>query len=557
MWRIFLLVLLLSGCGQNAEGARGDSADGGTGTQSQPNILLIVADDLGYSDVGAFGGEISTPNLDNLAAKGMVLSNFHTGPTCSVSRAMLMSGKDNHMAGLGNMAETVANNQLGRRGYEGHLSDQVITIAEVLNPLGYHTYMSGKWHLGMQPKQSPRSRGFEQSFALLYGGGSHFDDMAGGDALRNPLLYRDDGRLVDELPEDFYSTTYYTNRLITQIDSNINDSKPFFAYLAYTAPHWPLQAPEEVINKYKGRYDQGYDAIRESRFAAQKNRGLFAPSTPVPPRSAHIKPWSELSVDEQGFHARNMEIYAAMVDYMDMSIGRVVDYLSEKGELDNTIVVFISDNGAEHWNYGNAPPPVGKFASTFDNSPENSGREGSFVFYGPEWAHVSNTPFTRFKGTPYEGGARTPAIVYWPDRVLGGKTSAALTFITDWYSTFAELGGASNPDVSGKNLVPLLTGSVEHVRQGDEAIGLEIWGRRGVLRDGYKLVSSPAHPHGKADWELYNLRKDPSEQVDLASQEPEMLASMRQGWRDYVSENNVIVPEGPFIIRPPEKKPVE
>ncbi len=557
MWRICLWALLLSGCNQSAELVGGNGFDAAAFTQSRPNILLIVADDLGYSDIGAFGGEISTPNLDKLAAKGMVLNNFHTGPTCSVSRSMLMSGVDSHIAGLGNMAETVANNQLGQEGYEGHLNDRVNTIAEVLKPAGYHTYMSGKWHLGMDPVQSPRSRGFEQSFALLYGGGSHFDDMAGGDVHRSPLLYRDDGRLVTTLPEDFYSTTFYTDRLIAQIDSNIGDSKPFFAYLAYTAPHWPLQAPEAAINKYRGRYDQGYDAIREARFDAQKKLGLFSPSTPAPPRPAHVRPWSELSAEAQAFHGHNMEIYAAMVDYMDMSIGRVVDYLSQKGELDNTMIVFISDNGAEQWNYDSAPPPVGRFARTFDNSPENSGREGSFVFYGPEWAHVSNTPFTRAKGTTYEGGVRAPAIVHWPGKVSEGKASSALTFITDWYSTFTELGGVSSPSVSGKNLVPLLTGTVEHVRDGDESVGLEIWGRRGILRGEYKLVGSPAHPNGHADWELYNVTEDPSERFNLVSKKPKVFSSMVKAWGDYVSENNVIVPLGPFIVRPPGEKPVE
>lgn len=556
MLRIFILVLLLSACGLDSKLGADDSSGVSNAAQSKPNILLIVADDMGYSDVGAFGGEISTPNLDNLAARGMVLSNFHTGPTCSVSRSMLMSGEDNHIAGLGNMAETVADNQYGRPGYEGHLNSQVKTIAELLQPLGYHTYMAGKWHLGMRSELSPKSRGFEQSFALLYGGGSHFADMAGPDMHRNPAIYRNNGRLIDELPEDFYSTTFYTDKLIAQIDRNIDDSQPFFAYLAYTAPHWPLQAPDAMIDKYRGRYDQGYDAVREARFAAQKKRGLFAPSIPAPPRPANIKPWIELSVEEQRFHARNMEIYAAMVDYMDMSIGRVIDYLSNRGELNNTVIVFISDNGAEYWDYAHSPPPIGKFAHTFDNLPENIGRKGSFVFYGEEWGHVSNTPFTRPKGTPYEGGVRTPAIIYWPGRTPEGKTSSALTFITDWYATFAELAGASNIDTAGKNLVPLLTGSVEHVRDTDEAIGLEIWGRRGIISNGLKLVGS-GKPNELVDWELYDLRSDPSEQNNLAGQQPRLFDGMLQKWREYVLTNNVILPEGAFTVRAPEERPAD
>ncbi|MEH6517108.1 MAG: arylsulfatase [Halioglobus sp.] len=555
MWKIVFLVVLLGACSNHADSP--GKVVGALEKLSPPNILLIVADDLGYSDIGAFGGEISTPNLDKLASQGMRLSNFHTGPTCSVSRSMLMSGVDSHIAGLGNMAETVADNQLGRPGYEGYLNYRVDTLAEVLKSVGYHTYMSGKWHLGMQPEQSPSSRGFEQSFALLHGGGSHFSDMAGGDAHRTPLLYRDDGRLIREVPEDFYSTTFYTDRLLSQIGSNIDDDKPFFAYLAYTAPHWPLQAPEGVINKYQGQYDEGYDVIREGRFAAQQKLGLLSASTPGPPRPAHIRSWLELSDEDQRFHARNMEIYAAMVDYMDTSIGRVVEYLRQQGELDNTVIVFMSDNGAEQWDYKSAPPSVGKFAATFDNSPENRGREGSFVFYGPQWAHVSNTPFTRFKGATYEGGIRAPAIVHWPGKTEAGQISNALTYITDWYSTFAELAGADHAQASGKSLVPLFTGSVEQVRHGNESIGTELWGRKAVVGVQFKLVSSSKKPNGKASWELYNLRSDPSEQLDLAAQQPEVLAKMQQVWRDYVSNNNVILPEGPFTVRPPAEKPTE
>ncbi len=552
--RVLLLVLLLSACSQDAA----DIGEAGSEIAAPipPNILLIVADDLGYSDVGAFGGEISTPNLDDLAKKGMVLKNFYTAPTCSVSRSMLISGTDNHVAGLGNMAETLADNQLGAPGYEGHLNNSVDTIAEVLGSAGYHTYMAGKWHLGMQPGQSPSSRGFEKSFALLYGGGSHFD-ITGPDEHRDPALYRDNGRLIDELPDDFYSTSFYTDTVISQIDSNIDDGKPFFAYLAYTAPHWPLQAPDEYLEKYRGHYNSGYDVIRESRFERQKTLALFPATTASPPRPRYLKPWDELTPEEQRFHAGNMETYAAMVDHMDMSIGRVVDYLSEQGELNNTVIVFISDNGADHWDYDSAPPPVGRYAATFDNSPDNRGRKGSFGFYGSEWAHVSNTPFTHYKGSTYEGGIRSPAIIHWPEGIAEGQSSAALTAITDWYSTFASLAGAQAGNASGKNLLPLLKGDCDNVRRDGEAIGIEAWGKRGVVGQRFKLVSSPAKPHGTADWSLYDLLHDPSEQSDIAADNPERLAEMLQQWDEYQAEYNVILPEGPFKVRPVGDKPTE
>ena len=556
MWRILSLVVLLSACSQDEDPSTAPSAENAQDIQSRPNILLVVADDLGYSDIGAFGSEILTPNLDELAAGGMSLTNFYSGPTCSVTRSMLMTGMDSHIAGLGNMAETVADNQMGQPGYEGHLSARVDTVAEILKSAGYHTYMAGKWHLGMHPDRSPRSRGFEQSFAMLYGAGSHFSDMAGGDAHRHPVLYRDNGLLIDELSDDFYSTTFYTDRIIEQIDSNVDDGRPFFAYLAYTAPHWPLQAPDSIIDKYRGAYDRGYDSVRQGRFAAQQKLGLFDSSIQAPQRPAYVKPWVDLSDQERTYHARNMEIYAAMVDYMDTGIGRVIDYLDKRDQLDNTIIVFISDNGAEHWDHSSAPPPIGEFAANFDNSAENSGREGSFVLYGSEWAHVSNTPFSRYKGTTYEGGIRSPAVISWPDKIASGQVSRAITHSSDWLPTFAELAGAGTQNVSGKSLVGLLTGSVEQVRDSNETVGMEIWGKRGIIANGYKLVSS-GKPNELVDWELYNLQADPGEQIDLAQRQPEVFNSMLKHWNDYVANNNVILPEGPFTVRPVGEKPVE
>ena len=553
MWRILFLAVLLSACSQDEDLGTAQNAQA---IQSRPNILLIVADDLGYSDIGAFGSEILTPNLDELATRGMSLTNFYSGPTCSVTRSMLMTGMDSHIAGLGNMAETVADNQMGQPGYEGHLSARVDTVAEILKSAGYHTYMAGKWHLGMHPDRSPRSRGFEQSFAMLYGAGSHFSDMAGGDMHRHPVLYRDNGLLIDELSDDFYSTTFYTDRIIEQIDSNVDDGRPFFAYLAYTAPHWPLQAPDSIIDKYRGRYDRGYDSVRQGRFAAQQKLGLFDSSIKAPQRPGYLKPWVDLSDQERIYHAGNMEIYAAMIDYMDTGIGRVIDYLDTRDQLDNTIIVFISDNGAEHWDHSSAPPPIGEFAANFDNSSENSGREGSFVLYGSEWAHVSNTPFSRYKGTTYEGGIRSPAVISWPNKIASGQVSRAITHSSDWLPTFAELAGAGVQNVSGKSLVGLLTGSVEQVRDSNQAVGMEIWGKRGIIANGYKFVSS-GKPNELVDWELYNLQADPGEQIDLAQLQPEVFNSMLKHWNDYVASNNVILPEGPFTVRPAGEKPVE
>ena len=547
------LIVLLTACTPDSE----IDVDDANTNDERPNILLIVADDMGYSDIGAYGGEIATPNLDDLAANGLTLTNFYTGPTCSVTRAMLISGQDNHIAGLGNMAETLADNQLGLPGYEGHLNDRVETIAEVLKSAGYQTYMAGKWHLGMQPEQSPHRRGFDQTFALLYGGASHFADMTGPDKHRDPALYRENGQLVSELPEDFFSTTFYTDRTISQIDSGIDSGKPFFAFLSYTAPHWPLQVPDYYRDKYQGRYDAGYDAIRSQRLAQQKRLGLLPETLVEPPRPGNIEAWEELDPEMREFHARNMELYAAMVDHMDMSIGRVIEFLDDRGELDNTIIVFMSDNGADPWDYDHSPPAVGQYAKTFDNSPENRGRAGSFVFYGAQWAHVSNTPFTRYKGSSYQGGIRSPLIVHWPARAPAGRVSAALTYVTDLFPTFTDAAGAEATASPGRSLVPLVLGKTGHIRDDSETIGLEVWGKRGVVGQRYKLVSSPKKPHGQADWELYDLWVDPSEQRNLAAEQPEVLARMLQAWESYQAQYNVVLPEGEFKVRPVGEIPAE
>ena len=274
----------------------------------RPNILLLVADDLGYSDIRPYGSEIPTPNIDHPAENGVTFSRFYVAPSCSPSRAMLMTGQDNHAAGLGNMAKTVADNQFGLPGYEGHLREDVPTIAERLSAVSYHTYMTGKWHLDLAQNQSAHARGFERSFSLLLGAASHFQDAVGPDAHRTQALYREDGGLVEVLPEGFFSTDFYTDRMIEYIDHNLEDGKPFFAYVAYTAPHWPLQLPANYLERHHGRYDQGYDRVRAKRFARIQRLGLAPAEMALPVRSADIAPWDSLDASARQSHARDMEL---------------------------------------------------------------------------------------------------------------------------------------------------------------------------------------------------------------------------------------------------------
>ena len=302
----FLLFSMMGCSGENEKQTAMSEGD------KQPNILLIVVDDLGYTDLGAFGSEIATPNLDALANAGMMLTNYYVAPTCSPTRAMLLSGVDNHLAGMGTMHNEQSENQRNKPGYEGYLNFQVAALPNILKDNGYHTYMTGKWHLGYEEETSPTARGFERSYALLAGGAGHFSNMM-SILGSNKAPYREDGMLVDSLPENFYSTKFYTNKMIEYIDSNHSDNKPFFGYLAYSAPHWPLQAPIESIEKQAGNYDAGYEVLYQQRMGKLKALSLIDQGMPDSLNLPEDIPWNDLSDDEKKRSSKLMEIYAAMV----------------------------------------------------------------------------------------------------------------------------------------------------------------------------------------------------------------------------------------------------
>lgn len=380
----------------------------------KPNFLVIVADDLGYSDIGAFGGEIATPNLDRLALQGARLTDFHTAPTCSPTRSMLLTGADNHVAGLGSMAEGLSPNQIGKPGYEGYLRRDVATIAERLSAGGYRTLFSGKWHLGLKPDQDPHARGFQHSFALLQGGHNHFGLGLSVDPTKG-YTYSQDGRVLSSLPATFYSSDYFADRLIDELrvsGGKRGAAKPFFALLTFTAPHWPLQAPPEDIARYRGRYDEGFDVLRQRRLERQKQLGLLAPGTVAHSPKQPGGGWDSLTAGQKQIASRDMEIYAAMVDRLDRNVGRVIETLRQSGELDNTVIVFLADNGAE----GLDPETTGKEllgarVAKADNRLENRGAGTSYVAYGPGWAQAATAPSWLIKGYATEGGTRTTAFV--------------------------------------------------------------------------------------------------------------------------------------------------
>jgi arylsulfatase len=531
-----------------------------------PNILLIVADDMGYSDLGCFGGEIKTPNIDALAARGMLGTNFYVAPSCSPSRSMLLTGTDSHIAGIGNMAEWTGPTQRGKPGYEGHLNTRVVTVASLLREAGYHTYMAAKWHLGEKRDQWPSQRGFERDFALLQGAGSHWSDMLGLLPSEPKVTFTRNGELVKELPADYYSSKYFTDFVIQSIDENGSDGKPFFAYLGYQAPHGPLAVPAEWRDKYKGRYDKGYDAIRAERLARQKTLGIVGQGVVTFPRLPNISDWEELTDDQRSHAARKMELYAAMVEYMDDQIGRLIDHLKKTGKYDNTLIVFISDNGAAGEDMAELmskldPTAKDWFDKTFDNRIENWGQPRSVVEYGPPWAQVSSVPFRLFKGVVAEGGIRSPLIVCGPGVQHAGAVNHSVLHVMDFVPTFLESAGVVHPGhrdgskiapPQGKSMWPLLTGQAQATRTETDWLGWELFGNRAIRQGDWKLLYLLKGAGGTGDWELFNLREDPAELHDLSAQHPDKREALLELWNEYVKRNGVIVSEtGPFAKQEP------
>ena len=528
---------------------------------NQPNFLILVADDLGYTDISPFGGEINTPNLENLAANGIKLTNFHVAQTCAPTRAMLLSGTDNHIAGLGSMFRGSLYSGIDNKiGYENHLHERVLPLPQLLLDNGYHTYMSGKWHLGTENENSlPSDRGFEKSFVLVSGAGDHHELLG--------AQYAENGeRLTEDIKESFFSTDYHTDKMIEYIDSNHDDNKPFFVYAAYTAPHWPLQAPEDFIDKYSGRYDQGYDVLRKERMDRAFNLGVIPKIVDDESFYQIGLKWNELSEEEKKRSSRKMEIYAAMVDNLDHNIGRLINYLDDIDELDNTIIIFMSDNGAEgddvekNWLHNNiriANNPLN------DNSFENYGKENSFISYGIEWAQAGTAPYSRAKGHMNEGGTRAPAFI------LHGSGSTKSTIdnqhlrVMDIAPTIISLAGIEIPkgkyngkniaNIEGRSFSSILDGDFSPIYSENDVIPAELHGHRGLWMGKYKLLweEPPGNsywgypsPETWYKWQLFDLENDPGETNDISNQQPEIFKTMIEEWEKYALSHSVVKDTG-------------
>ncbi len=528
----------------------------------RPNFLIIVADDVGMAELGPFGSEIDTPALDALAAEGIRFTSFYAQMNCSPTRAMLMSGTDNHLAGLGTMGAGLQSpNQEGVPGYEGVLSDRVVTFSRLLKDSGYRTYATGKWHLGRSPDKLPVARGFDQAFIQTGGGpaDSHFNLNGRGPDARGG--YFENAVDVTGMPvvDDFFSSDFYTDKIIEYLRSDPAQDKPFLAYLNFTAPHIPVQAPETHIDLYRGRYDDGYDVLRETRLAGMIDMGLFPPGTGLSERAPTVTPWVELSEAARRIHARRMEVYAGAIDNMDDNIGKVFDYLKQAGLYENTVILFMSDNGAAGFFGWNEGPAAARYANA-DNSIENMGREGSVMFYGPGWGSAGSVPFNLFKRHAAEGGIRVPAIIGGPGVSAPGAISHSVLMVSDVAPTLLELAGVEYPEGSydGREILPqtgrsftrLLSNPGAIVHDEHEVLGLELWGRIAVRKGDWKLLRTEP-PFRDDRWYLYNVKEDPGETTDLSITMPAKLEEMTAAWEQFRTESNVIPPLSlPSMIRP-------
>jgi len=523
----------------------------------RPNIVVILGDDMGFADMGSFGSEIKTPNLDSLAMDGVRFTNFYTHASCSPTRSMLLSGVDTHLNGLGNMDEWTAPNQWGVDGYEGYLNDRVVTLPQLLKDAGYHTYMVGKWHMGKAPAQIPAARGFERDFSLLDGAGSYWD-MTNFTAASPRSVFTEDGRYLTHLPDGYYATKTYTDKLIEFIDANRGDGNPFFAYVSHQAPHDPYHLPRDWRTRHVGEYDKGWDAVRQERLKRQTELGIMPANTQLAERMWFLPDPIVLAPAARAIFGKKMELYAGMMENLDFHVGRLIDHLKKIGEYENTVFIVFGDNGAE----GNdlfaqiaGTPGTRDFLFAAINwsqtHPNAWGDPGSYVAYGPAWAQVSMTPFSQYKGWLGEGGIRNALVVSGPAvKRPKGSVNHGLMHVADLMPTLLEVAGATYPKTyEGRELPTLmgtswgrvLAGQAESPRTEQDYLAWEIFGNRAVRQGEWKLRWE-YEPFGKGAWELFNLTADPAERKDLAAEHPEKLQALVALWDSYVRTNNVVLP---------------
>lgn len=507
---------------------------GQSSNPSRPNIIIILADDMGYSDVGCFGGEIPTPNIDKLGMGGIRLTQFYNNARCCPTRASLLTGLYPHQAGIGRMSEDPENttiNDEGLDGYRGYLTKNSVTVAEVLQTAGYHTYMTGKWHVGMHGKEKwPLQRGFEKFYGILSGGSSYLRPFPPrGITIGN-------SEPMYEFPDNYYTTDAFTDNAISFIKEQ-KDDKPFFLYLAFTAPHWPLQAKEEDIALFKDTYLKGWDSIKHERLRKQIELGLVNPEWGLTERE--MRPWFVLTEQEKKEVAYRMSVYAAQVYRMDLNVGKLTAYLRETGKANNTLILFMSDNGACAEPY----KELGGKPKEEINDPNKFWA----VSYGMGWANVSNTPYRKYKTQTYEGGAAAPFIAYWPNGIKSeaGKLGETPYHIIDVMSTLVEVSGASYPvEFNGNKIIPtegisMLPEMLTNKGNAHDYLYWEHEGSCAVRYRNWKLTK----PKLNRAWELYDVEKDRTETADVAGLHPDIVQQLKAKWEAWANSHKVF-PKG-------------
>ncbi|MEL6534923.1 MAG: arylsulfatase [Bacteroidota bacterium] len=511
-----------------------------------PNVVLILVDDMGLMDLGAFGGETHTPNIDRLAERGVKFTNLHASPVCAPSRAMLITGSDSHLTGVPNLPEMLPEEYQGIPGYEGVLNDQVQTIATRLKEREYNTYVTGKWHLGHDENTLPHVRGFDRSF-VLSGSGSDNYSTEGYLPFKPKTQWYADGE-VTELPEGFYSSEHYVDELIRYHKEEDRPDRPFFSYLAFQALHAPLQAPTEYVEKYLEVYAEGWDVLREVRFAKAKELGIIPKSATMNPTFEGHRAWKELTEDEQRDHATDMAMLAGMLEAMDYHVGRYIAYLEEAGLAENTVFVVTSDNGPDGGDYS----PLYRWAERTQGYHRDFEEQGGYRYYGslgPEYASALAAPFSYYKYYTGEGGLRVPLIMMGPG-LPKQQTDGTFCFLTDIAPTIYELAGLSpeaNPGyspITGKSILPHLQDPSIPIYGPQEGVGLEAAACAAYFLGDYKIVLNNS-PLSDDQWKLYNIAKDPTETKNLAAEEPLQFQIMLSAYERWAQEVGVVtMPEG-------------
>lgn len=521
----------------------------------RPNIVLILADDLGFTDISPFGSEINTPNIASLAKAGVSFTNYHTAGSCAPARAMLLTGVDSHRNGVPNIPEALPPEQKGFENYLGVLSDKVVTLATLLKDDGYHTYMTGKWHLGHTPELLPSAKGFERTIAMADTGADNWEQRPYLPIYDKANWYAD-GQ-AHTLPDDFYSSKYFVDKTIEFVDSNADDGQPFFAYIPFQAVHMPVQAPREFSDKYAGMYDEGWTVMREKRRKAAELAGVIPQNTETVVTPGTLE-WDGLSEERRRHHARRMEVYAGMVEAMDMHIGRLMDHLKAIGEFENTVFIFTSDNGAEGSNLIRADE-TSLLSDWFNQVGYNSnyetlGEKGSFNAIGPNNATIAASPLAYYKFYASEGGLRVPLVMSGPGIKKRDQKTDKFVFVTDLTPTILSLAGVeahsgnwrdkSVEEIVGKDFSRFLSNDENDIHDASTAIGYELGGNRALFKGDYKVVFNRSAVNDQT-WHLFNIRTDPGEVHDLANDEPERFKEMLNDYEEFVRENNVLpMPEG-------------